>query len=132
MGVYRKQNEPLTMKLLLEILRQAEADWLASADRPKERKRVEELACYLIVGFMLSLRGEEVPLVSLQGLIEHWAAGRKPAQGVPPHIMIPLQGKFKGEQNTRWHLVPIAENCASGVPSRKWLARMLQQMSHLT
>ena len=127
MGVYRKQNEPLTMKLLLEILRQAEADWLAAAGRPKERKRIKELACYLIVGFMLSLRGEEVPLVSLQGLIEHWAAGRKPAQGVPPHIMIPLQGKFKGEQNTRWHLVPIAENCASGVPSRKWLARMLQR-----
>ena len=75
MGVFRKQNEPLTMKALLGILKIAEEEWQASRSE-KEKKHIEEFVCYMIVGFMLSLRGEEVPLVSLTGLINYWAEGR--------------------------------------------------------
>ena len=124
MGVFRKQNEPLTMKLLLEILRTAEEDWKAARSE-REKKHIEEFACYMIVGYMLSLRGEEVPLVSLTGLIEYWSEGRQPVDDLPPHVMIPLQGRFKGEQNTRWHLVPIADKSRSKVPARRWLSRLV-------
>ena len=79
----------------------------------------------MIVGFMLSLRGEEVPLVSLTGLIDYWAEGRKPTDDLPPHVMIPLQGRFKGEQGTRWHLVPILDGSRSKIPARRWPARLV-------
>ena len=74
-GVFRKQDEPLTMAQLLGILEMGDADWQASRTT-HEQKRIEELMCFLIVGFMLSLRGEEVPLTDLEGILSYWANGR--------------------------------------------------------
>ena len=69
-GIQRKQNEPLTVVLMLAILKLAKQDWKRSKSSYK-KKTIKEVMYFMIIGFMLSLRGEEVPLTSLTGLIEY-------------------------------------------------------------
>ena len=82
----------------------------------------------MIIGFMLSLRGEEVPLTDLQGLISYWSAGKDATvPQLEEHIMVTLWGKFKGEDNKRWHLLPLPDRSVSKVPTRRWMQRMLHR-----
>ena len=55
---------------MLTIFKLAEQDWKRSKSSYK-KKTIEEAICFMIIGFMLSLRGEEVLLTSLAGLIEY-------------------------------------------------------------
>ena len=63
MGIFRKQDEPLSMTLMLAILDLVEEDWKKSKTE-KEKKLIEGTMCFIILAFMLSLRGEEVPLTN--------------------------------------------------------------------
>ena len=56
-GIQRKQNEPLTVALMLAILKLAKQDWKRSKSSYK-KKTIEEVMCFMIIGFMLSLRGK--------------------------------------------------------------------------
>eukprot|EP00574_Skeletonema_japonicum_P009103 CAMPEP_0201717522 /NCGR_PEP_ID=MMETSP0593-20130828/3244_1 /ASSEMBLY_ACC=CAM_ASM_000672 /TAXON_ID=267983 /ORGANISM="Skeletonema japonicum, Strain CCMP2506" /LENGTH=58 /DNA_ID=CAMNT_0048207601 /DNA_START=45 /DNA_END=218 /DNA_ORIENTATION=- len=56
---------------------------------------------FAVIGFCASLRGEEVPLVSLKGLMTFWNWKETMAKGF---VMITLRGLFKGENNLKWHL----------------------------
>ena len=124
-GIFRKQDEPLSMTLLLAILDLAEEDWKKSKTK-KESKLTEETMCFIVLGFMFSLRGEEVPLTDLQGLISYWSAGKNATvPQLEKHIMVTLRGKFKGEDNKRWHMLPLPDRSASKVPTRQWMRRML-------
>jgi hypothetical protein len=78
-------------------------------NRGKFRKgeALEELACYVLIGFGVGLRGEEVPLVSLEGLLYFWEETGAEAQ---PYTMITLFGRFKAETGYRWHCLPLCEN----------------------
>ena len=77
---------------------------------------------FAIIGFCISLREEEVLLVAIEGLLSFWKETRNHEV---PHIMITLKGKFKGEDNLRWHCVPIADETKSGIPTRRWISRLL-------
>lgn len=62
--------------------------------------------CFIIIGFMLLLRGEEVPLTSVAGMFEYWSN----CYWLPLHewhVMVILQGKFKGADYLRWHYLPL-------------------------
>jgi len=124
-GIQRKQNEPLTMALMLAILKLAEEDWKRSKSA-YEKKTIEEFVCFMIIGFMLSLRGEEVPLASLTGMLEYWSEGFNLGEH-ERHVMITLKGKFKGEDYLRWHCLPLADVSKSKVPSRRWLSRLVSR-----
>ncbi len=39
--------------------------------------------------------------------------------------MITLSGRFKGEVDSRWHLVPISNQTHSGIPFRLWMERIM-------
>ena len=62
MGVHREQNEALSAEQLTAVLNMCERDWAKSRSE-EEKKDIESLASFMIIGFCLSLRGEEVPLV---------------------------------------------------------------------
>ena len=123
--IFRKQDEPLFMTLLLAILDLAEEDWEKSKAE-KERKLIKETMCFIILDFMLLLRGEEVPLTDLQCLISYWSSGKDATvPQLEKHIMVTLRGKFKGEDNERWHMLPLPDRSSSKVPTRRWMRRML-------
>ena len=121
MGVKRKQNEALTSKQLLGLLAIAEEEWIRTNDE-EVRKRLEEVASFTCIGFCASLRGEEISLTSIMGMLQFWDS----SQGYHiPHLMITLRGKYKGEQNLRWHMLAIAEVTKSGIQVRKWVERLM-------
>lgn len=71
----------------------------------------------------VAFRGEEVSLASLLGMREHWEASMVHRN---PHPMITLRGKFKGEQNLRWHMQPtIVDNTGSGILNRRRVSRLM-------
>ena len=76
----------------------------------------------MIITFCIALRGKEVPMVVVKGLVDFWNKTRRHRI---PHIMITLRGKFKGENNLRWHCLLIGDNSKSRIPSRRLIIRLL-------
>jgi hypothetical protein len=76
MGMIRMQNEALTSAMVLAMCRRAELDW-RSAQSTARRVEVEDVVCFMLLGFGSGLRGEEVPLVSLEGLLTFWTETRE-------------------------------------------------------
>ena len=99
MGVIRKQDEALTIPQLLGFLDVAEEDWQKSSS-PEERRAIEEVAAFTIIAFCIALRGEEVPMVVVEGLVDFWHETRRHRI---PHIRITLRGQFNGKNNLRWY-----------------------------
>ena len=123
MGVVRKQDEALTVEQLLAVCEIAEDDWRKSKSEA-EKKDIESVISFMIIGFCISLRGEEVPLIVIEGMLAFWDETRVHKI---PHMMITLKGKFKGENNLRWHCVPLADQTQSRIPTRRWISRMLHR-----
>ena len=65
----RFQSKALTPEMVLGLGNLLYGIWKASADE-SVRKSVEELMCYLLIGFRDVLRGEEAPLTVLTGLLK--------------------------------------------------------------
>ena len=79
---------------------------------------------FIIIGFCVSLRGEEVSLVAIEGLLTFW---EETIAHDPPHIIITLKGLLKGENNLRWYCVPIADITKSEIPTMRWISRLLDR-----
>ena len=47
------------------------------------------------------------------------------------YMMITLQGRFKGEVDQRWHIVPICDVTRSGIPFRLWMKRIMYRRVRL-
>ena len=80
--------------------------------------------------FGAGLRGEEVLLMSMEGLLTFWTVSR---EAEDCHIMLALKGRFKGEVDERWHLVPVSDFTRSGLPFsfRLWIERALHHRVNL-
>ena len=99
MGQIRKQDEAFTPAIIHALDKIAQDLWENSLDEA-EKKKEEELMSFVLMDFCGCLRGEEVPLVSLKGLLEFWEETTKAED---PFIMLTLHGRFKGEGELRWH-----------------------------
>jgi hypothetical protein len=119
MGVTRKQDEAINSEQILALLETGEFYWKMAADT-QERRGIANIMAFVVIGYGASLRGEEVPLASIKGLNKFWEETRRRKL-----VMVTLRGKFKGEDNLRWHLVPIVDVTSSGIQVRKWVRRLL-------
>ena len=54
-------------------------------------------------------------MVSLEGLLTFWMLTRAEPER---YMMITLKGRFKGEVDSRWHVVPISDQSRSNIPFR--------------
>lgn len=127
MGVERRQNFGLSSEALHALLGLLETDWRDS-DTEAEKKAIEELAVFVIAEYCGGLRGEEVPLLSLKGMLTFWEETRLHRT---PHVMMALKGRFKGETGERWHLLPVADETRTRVPGRLWFGRLLQRLHYV-
>lgn len=122
-GVVRYHNEALTSKMILALDDMLEMEW-HGCTHVSQREAIEEFMSFVLIGFGAGLRGEEIPLVSMNGLLYFWDETRVDAD---PFIMITLFGRFKGETGHRWHCLPICDRNRSGIPFRKWIGRLLHR-----
>jgi hypothetical protein len=68
-------DHALSSAVLLEILNTIDADWV---NYPADHLQLAAEASFYIIAFCCTLRGEEVPLVDLEGLLKHWELGLSP------------------------------------------------------
>ncbi len=104
MGMIRKQNEALSSALALAVCEAVETRW-NSATEEGAREELKDTICFMLAAFGAGLQGEEVPLLSMEGLLTFWTESR---EAEDQHIMLALKGCFKGEVYERWHLVPVS------------------------
>ena len=76
------------MILVLEKILEKEWNSYTSND---QQEMIEELVSFVLTGFRAGLQEEEVPLVSLRGLLHFWHETRLDPD---PFIMITLFGQF--------------------------------------
>jgi hypothetical protein len=124
MGQIRKQNEAFTPEIIHALDKVAQEEWENSTDE-MERKKLEELMSYILMEFCGNLRGEEVPRLSLSGLLTFW---EETISEPDPYIMLTLHGKFKGEGEHRWHCIPIPIHTRTHLPVLKWIRRMIRRI----
>ena len=125
-GVIKRRNFALTSEMLHALLELLEKNWVES-ELSSEKKSIEELATFVLAEYCAGLRGEEVPLISLAGMLQYWEATRLHHT---PHVMLTLRGLFKGETGERWHLMPIADETRTRLPVRRWFGRLIGRLVH--
>jgi len=84
-----------------EIFRQLEHEW---SDPSKDRYQLALEGAYYIVAFCCALRGEEIGKSDLTGIRKHYEDS---GASDPPHVVVALLGRFKGENGTGYLLMPL-------------------------
>ncbi len=79
--------------------------------------------CFMLAAMGSGLWGEEVLLLSMEGLLTCWEESQS---ATDRFVMLTLKGRFKGEVDERWHLVPVSDNTQTGLPFRLWMERALR------
>jgi len=123
MGQIRKQNEAITPEIIKGMDVVVEEMWTITQD-PHDKELWEEIMVFALAGFYGSLRVEEVPLISLKGLLAFWVETAMTVSNT--HIVLTLHRRFKGESGVRWHCIPIACLTRSGLQVKKWFARPMR------
>ena len=69
-------------------------------------------------------------MVLLEGLLHFWTETRA-GTAKERYMMMTLLGRFKGEVNSRWHMVPISNQTHSNILFRLWMERvMVRRVTH--
>jgi len=85
----------------------------------EEQSLTISVATYLVVSFCASLRGPEGFMMCLGTLRDNLPNGLTDDKDA--HVVVPLLGRFKGEQGERCHLLPLPAVTKTGFAPRKWL-----------
>jgi hypothetical protein len=120
MGEIIRLDRALSSAILLEMLKLLEHDWVTF---PQRQFFLASEGAFYVIAFSCGLRGEEVPLADLTGIAKHW---EKATTADPPHIIIALLGRFKGELGENYHLLPIVPLSRSGINNKLWIGRLLE------
>jgi hypothetical protein len=120
MGQDVRQDWAITLGAMNALMLSLEQAW-TRATTLEGRDEVASCAAYAVVAFCGSFRGNEVFLVDLAGLRRFLRelAGET-------FVIIPLLGRYKGEQHSRYHLAPLAAQTDSGLQVRVWIQRLVQ------
>jgi hypothetical protein len=104
------------------LINMLEQEW-NQEESESVKEKLASLGAFALIGFCGSFRGSEVFLTDLFGLKKFLEEADKYGQD---HLVIPLLGQFKGEQNSRYHLSPMAKVTSSGLPIQRWVRRLVQ------
>lgn len=123
MGDIVKPDRALSLVLMHELMGQLEMEWGEAGANEKYEVAIE--GAFYIISFCGGLRGEEVPLTNITGMRKWWSAGED--EGVTPHVVVALLGRFKNEVGEKYHLKPFATVTRSGLKPRLWIGRALEE-----
>lgn len=118
MGQLVIQDKAISIELLLAVIRVVDRRVLES-ETLSDKAWWVSVGAYLTVSYCDSLRGPEGFMLDLQALRKYLHKGRNDEDC--PFVVVPLLGKFKGEDHHRQHLLFSAAQTASGLQPRKWL-----------
>ena len=123
MGHTFKPNMALSHPLLKALIQGAENNILDNHINDESAPWVVFVA-YVVVTYVLSLRGAEGQMLELGGLRKHWGEKRK------DYLIVVLWGKIKGEEEYREHLIPCVKITKSGINVEYTLRRLMELKHH--
>ena len=129
MGRQTKRNVALDYEVLHILLANMESEINSNESMSEHQKRwLSMVGCYLLISFVLSLRGNEGLMVEAGGLVNHLPHGKEAGE-VIPFVVVPLLGRFKNEDGEKWHLMISASETASGFRVRYWVEKVCSILS---
>jgi hypothetical protein len=117
MGQDWRPNRAVSTELMVDLLENVEKRAIA-ASVEAERHRWIMAGGYFCFCYVLSLRSSEGLLADLEGLIQY-------SDGNRSHVVIPLLGRFKGEDHSSQHLMHCVDTTSSGIPVKTWILRLI-------
>ena len=132
MGFILKQNQAILISILKELINEFKNSITLHGYTSQEGWYATMGYAYTIITFFATLRGSEGLKVDAFPLLKHWERGNfsKPIKykgtNLPPHIIVPIQGRFKGEQGERCHLLALSNSTKSGIHIRNALNAALK------
>lgn len=120
MGRIWKPDKALSLNLLMAVLDLSE-QWRAKETSIHHKHTWSVFTAYVVVSYVLSLRGNEGFLLHIDETIQNWKRndGR--------FFYIALFGKIKGEQAKRLHLIPCINQTGSGIKVKFIIQRLIQE-----
>ena len=122
MGYVLKQNKAISIEVLKEMINLFVKKLNEAQIMSEEWWKLVSGLTYSVITFHASLRGSEGLKVHQPTLEKHWDKGNYDelkGDNKPPHVIVPLLGRFKGEQGERCHLLPLLNRSGSGVQIRQ-------------
>ena len=139
MGYIIKQDKALSIHILKALISHWVTEIESSEKGTWDRLKTCMILCYTTISFAASLRGAEGLKLDFQQLKSHIEnngnSGGSRKAIIPPHVIVPLRGRFKGETGERCHLLPLANKSRSGIQIRGALELLIQgreELPHLT
>jgi hypothetical protein len=123
MGQVVRQNWAITLPAMHELLKLLEREWNEGTS-DSQLETAASLGAFSAIAFCASLQGSEIYMVDLKGLIKHQQDLTR--MNKHDHVVIPLLGQFKGELNSRYHLIPLAVSTNSGLLVKRWVHRLIE------
>jgi len=118
MGQLWKPNLAMSIPLLKYLIFSLENKLEALEDSDEQHIYISTIT-YIIVSYVISLRGPEGFLLDLEGLNKHLNYSSE-------YSVITLRGRLKGEQNDSDHLIPCSNVTSSGINVKGVLNRLIE------
>jgi hypothetical protein len=83
------------------------------------------IGCAATNGFSAGLRGEEIGHVRLHETIMYTTRGLVHPRKA--HVLLALEGRFKGQISRKKHKIPLVPITASGIKNQLWLFRLIDE-----
>jgi hypothetical protein len=139
-GELRRQDAAISISLMLEIQKRLEARWTRAVESKDtlEMFCVAETGSLFILTYCGSLRGFETPKFVLGDLKKQTLSPEESQRNanhgnlVPPHVSLPLQGRFKARsQEMQKRIIYIAWETRSGLQPGSWTLRLINALEAL-
>ena len=118
MGRDVKGDLAIDYRIMLRILSHLKEELLEVETMIKRRRWIASVGAFYTIGFTLALRGNEILMLDLSELRKNIKSG---IQETIPHVIVPLLGRFKGEDFGRHHVLLAPSKSDSGFEPRQWL-----------
>jgi len=127
MGAIKNRNLPLRSEMVKSILVNMKDDLMMENINPEHRRSLIVAGAFFVVALSCSLRGNEVFFLDAFKLIEGRFLGLEEHQKLK-HIVLPLRGRFKNENEERLAQLVSVNVTNSGIPVREWVELLIKQL----
>ncbi|KAL7571232.1 hypothetical protein ACA910_008890 [Epithemia clementina (nom. ined.)] len=127
MGDVKVQDAAITIDVLLGLQSLLDERWTDVVEGENEELlyKLAVLGCILSSGFFSGLCGEELGHIRLHETILLTTRGLVHPR--KPHLVLGLEGRFKGQVARKKHKIHIAQVTKLGINNQEWLMRLLER-----
>ena len=118
----RFQNMGISVEVLVAMMENYKIKLVDRGSTNDRKRMIIMCATAYVILFCGALRGGEVLLVEGSELVRRLAEGRNHLK--LPHVVVPLMGRFKGENGERNLMLCLVRVTKNGIQIRRWVERL--------